>query len=115
MAVAAATRLEPTADELWARHRLTQRHPSLAARRVARFTEVERELAGEIARRTGLDPDLDPYPAVVVAGAVGALKVSLSVWQERGRPGPLVEVVDDAFAQLAAGFDLPVPVSTARH
>src|SRR4029453_14554338 len=46
MALAAAARLEAKADEMMARHRLTQAHPSLAMRRAARFTEVEGALAG---------------------------------------------------------------------
>lgn len=110
MCRAAAVRLEGTADELRARHELTQQHPSLAARRTAAFGEVERRLAGEIARRTGRDPDRDPYPALVVGAAMSALKVGLSVWQERGRTEPLVDVFDEAFRHIEAGLTLPTPV-----
>lgn len=106
----AAVRLEATADELWARHQLTQEHPSLAARRAAAFGEVERRLAGEIARRTGRDLDRDPYPALVVGAAIGALKVGLSVWQERGRTEPLVDVLDEAFGHIERGLVVPSPV-----
>jgi AcrR family transcriptional regulator len=116
MCLAAAARLEATADEALARHQLTQEYPALASRRAARFAEVERRLADEIARRTGRDPERDPFPALVVAAAIGALKVGLSVWQERGRTGPLADVIDEAFAQLAAGFALPIPaVATAAR
>jgi AcrR family transcriptional regulator len=111
MCAAAAVRLEATADELWARHQLTQDHPSLAARRAAAFADVERRLADEIARRTGLDLDRDPYPALVVAAAIGALKVGLSVWQERGRTEPLVDVIDEGFGHIERGLGLPTPAA----
>lgn len=112
MCLAAATRLEPMADEMWARHQLTLGHPSLAARRSARFAEVERILAEEVARRTGLDVDRDPLPGLVVNAAIGALKVGLAVWQERGRPGPLADVIDEAFALVQSGFAVRSPVAT---
>jgi AcrR family transcriptional regulator len=113
MCLATAARLEPTADEMWARHQITEGHPTLAARRASRFAEVERRLADEIARRTGRDAERDPFPQLVVAAAIGALKVGLSVWQERGRTEPLGDVIDEAFAQLATGFALPMPAGAS--
>ena len=108
MCMAAVPRLEESADELWARHQLTQEHPYLAARRAAAFADVERRLAAEIARRTGRDLDRDPYPTLVVTAASGALKAALSVWQERGRTEPLADVLDEAFRHVAAGFVVPI-------
>jgi AcrR family transcriptional regulator len=108
MCLAAAARLEPLADDLWARHQLMLEHPGLAARRSARFAEIERGLADEIARRTSRDAARDPFPTLVVAAAIGALKVGVAVWQERGRTESLADVIDEAFAQLAAGFALPM-------
>ena len=105
MVQAAAARFAEDADEMLVRHRLAQEHPSLAMRRSARFAEVERALAEEIARRTGLDVDADTYPALVVAAALGALRVATAVWNETGRTRPLPELVDQAFDQLAAGLN----------
>ncbi|HKE75652.1 MAG TPA: TetR family transcriptional regulator [Acidimicrobiales bacterium] len=105
--LAAAGRLEEQADELWARHRLTQAHPALAVRRTARFAEVERELVEVIARRTGLDPDRDVYPALVVACALAAVRVAMSVWYEADRPAPLGSLFAATFDQLGAGLPLP--------
>jgi AcrR family transcriptional regulator len=112
MCMAAVPRLEESADELWARHQLTQDHPYLAARRTAAFAEVERRLTAEIARRTGRDLDRDPYPMLVVTAASGALKAAVAVWQERGRTEPLAEVVDEAFRHVEAGFVVPVALVT---
>ncbi|HZM38192.1 MAG TPA: TetR family transcriptional regulator [Acidimicrobiales bacterium] len=107
MALAAAARLEAKADEMMARHRLTQAYPSLAMRRAARSTEVERALAEVIAGRTGLDVDRDPYPLLAASTALSAIRVAMSAWQERDRPGPLVDLLDETFALLARGLPSP--------
>ena len=112
MCMAAVPRLEESADELWARHQLTQDHLHLAARRAAAFAEVERRLAAEIARRTGRDLDRDPFPMLVVTAASGALKAAVAVWQERGRAEPLADVLDEALGHVEAGFVVPVALVT---
>jgi AcrR family transcriptional regulator len=106
MALRAAERLEWTADEQLARHHLTLEHPTLASRRAARFSEIERSLACEIARRTGLDVDREPYPALVVGAALAALRVGLGVWHETGRTTSMSTIIGETFDQLAAGFDV---------
>jgi AcrR family transcriptional regulator len=102
--------LEARADDWTRRHRLFQRYPALSARHATRFAEVERGLVEEIARRTGLDPDLDTYPALVVSTALGAIRVAMAVWQERNRPGPLTDLLDEAFDHLTKGLGRPLPV-----
>jgi AcrR family transcriptional regulator len=102
--LAAGRRLENDSDEHMRRRHLFQRHPALAARQAAGFAKVERGLVEEIARRTGLDPDLDPYPALVVAAALGAVRVAIAVWHERDRPGPLADLLDEAFDHLGDGL-----------
>lgn len=110
---AAAGRLEATAEDLMRRRNLFQRYPTLAARNAAGFAHVERGLVDEVARRTGLDPDLDTYPALVVATALGAIRVAIAVWHERDRPGSLAEVFDEAFEHLTRGLQTPRPADTA--
>jgi AcrR family transcriptional regulator len=95
------------ADDWMLRRHLFQRHPALAARHAAGFAEVERGLVEEVARRTGLDPDLDTYPALVVAAALGAIRVTVAVWHERARPGPLAELLDETFDFLTRGLGDP--------
>jgi len=109
---AAAARLEAGADDWMRRRTLFHRHPTLAGRHAARLAEVERGMVEEIARRTGLDPDRDPYPALVVAAALGAIRVAIGAWTSRSRPGPLATHLDDAFAHLAAGLPAPIPSLT---
>ena len=111
MCLATVPRLELTADDLWARHQLTQEHPSLATRRNAAFAEVERRLADEIARRTGLDLDRDPYPTLVVTAASGALKAACRCGRSAAARDPLAELIDEAFRTIASGFALPVAVT----
>jgi AcrR family transcriptional regulator len=105
--LAAAERLQAVGDDWVIRHRLIQKHHSLAVRRASWFAEVERRMAEEIARRTGLDPGLDVYPALVVSATIGALRVAIDVWQERGRAGALETLIDEAFDVLAHGLRLP--------
>jgi AcrR family transcriptional regulator len=110
--LAAAERLQAGGDDWVIRHRLIQKHHSLAVTRAAWFAEVERRMADEIARRTGLDPGLDVYPALVVSATIGALRVAIDVWQERGRAGALETLIDDAFYVLAHGLRLPHTVGS---
>ncbi|HEY8523612.1 MAG TPA: TetR/AcrR family transcriptional regulator [Acidimicrobiales bacterium] len=105
---AATERLEASADDLMRRRNLFQRYPALAARHAAGYAEVERNLVEEIARRTGLDPNLDIYPALAVATALGAIRVAIAVWYERDRPGPLADVLDEAFEHLTHGLTDPL-------
>jgi len=95
-------------SEDWLRRRtLFQHHPNLAARQAAGFAEVERGLVEEIARRTGLDPDIDTYPALVVAASLGAIRSAIAVWRERDRPAPLAELIDEGFDHLRQGLTGP--------
>jgi hypothetical protein len=89
------------------RHRLVEHHPALAARYATRFAAFERELVEEIGRRVGADPDADPYPAVVVTAALGAVRVAITQWQGRARPVPIADLLDDVFATLSRGLTPP--------
>jgi hypothetical protein len=49
---------------------------------------------------------------LVVSATIGALRVAIDVWQERGRAGALETLIDDAFDVLAHGLRLPHTVGS---
>jgi len=108
-ALSAAARLEAGADDWMRRRRLFRRHPTLAGRHAARLAEVERGLVEEVARRTGLDPDRHPYPSLVVAAALAAIRVAIGTWTELDRPGPLSTQLHEAFDHLTTGLTTLTP------
>ena len=88
------------------RTELVRRHPSLLPRHLAALAEIEAALVRALAARLGTDPT-DPFPAVAVAAAMGALRAAVSSWEDAGRKGSLDDAVDAAFATLAAGLPAP--------
>ncbi|MEX2100750.1 MAG: TetR family transcriptional regulator [Acidimicrobiia bacterium] len=107
---ASVDHLQADPDEWIARSRLVRKDPSLSIRYAARLAALERELVLEIARRTGLDADRDPYPGVIAGATMASARVALTIWQERGPKGSLSALLDQVFDQLAAG--LPPPPRT---
>src|SRR5215211_2531700 len=95
------------------RTELVRRHPSLLPRHLAALAEIEAALVRALAARLGTDPVTDPFPAVAVAAAMGALRAAVSSWEDAGRPGSVADAVDSAFATLAAG--LPAPSRRRRR
>ena len=91
------------------RTELVRRHPSLLPRHLAALAEIESALVRALAARLGTDPVTDPFPAIAVAAAMGALRAAVASWEDAGRPGSLDDAVDLAFATLAAGLPAPRP------
>ncbi|MFP8941110.1 TetR/AcrR family transcriptional regulator [Streptomyces fenghuangensis] len=54
--------------------------PALTAAHLRHSTEQEERLAAEIARRTGVDPEHDPRPRVLVAAFAGVLRLAGRRW-----------------------------------
>ena len=104
---ASVDHLQSDPDDWIARNRLVRGHPSLAVRYAARLADLERELVIEIARRTGLDADRDPYPGIVTGAAMAGARVALTVWQEQRPQRSLPALLDDVFEQLTAGLAPP--------
>jgi AcrR family transcriptional regulator len=86
------------------RARLARQHPQLQATYVASFTALEDELTAAIARRLGADPRRDPYPRLLVAVALSAMRVAVDHAIERRQADTSTEAVDAAFAALARGL-----------
>jgi len=96
------------AGEEWSmRMALVREHPALFPGYVAQFAALERGLVETVAARTGLDADVDLYPSLVVAGAIGAMRVTINKWQAIGRTRSLEDLVDEAFSLLASGLEPP--------
>jgi AcrR family transcriptional regulator len=54
--------------------------PTLLAVHLRHSMEMEEQLAAEIARREGLDPDADPRPRVLVAAFSGVIRAASRCW-----------------------------------
>ena len=110
--LAAAERLQAVGDDWVIRHRLIQKHHSLAVR-------VPPGSPSRAAHGRGDRPPDRPgprprrLPALVVSATIGALRVAIDVWQERGRAGALETLIDGAFDVLAHGLRCPSVASRA--
>ncbi len=58
--------------------------PSLLAAHLRHSLLMEEKLVREVARRTGVDPDQDPRPRVLVAAFVGVMRAAVRQWSMRG-------------------------------
>lgn len=95
--------------ELWfLRMRVVEQNPALLPRLVSAGAQNERALTAAVAARLGLPPDHD-HPALVSAVTGAALRACMGQWARSCGRRPLTELVDEAFAGLAAG--LPTPPS----
>jgi AcrR family transcriptional regulator len=76
--------------------------PALLAVHLRRQTELEEQLAQEIARREGLDIDADPRPRVLVAAFSGVMRVSGRLWSvgEDFSPDAIREITESYLDQL---------------
>lgn len=81
--------------------------PDLMPRLAERAAADERAMAEVIAERTGLDADVDVYPALLAASLTCALRVTLACWHARGGTEPLDQLFGEAVDALAAGLPGP--------
>ena len=91
--------------------------PCLSLRVAERQVAWELALAPVIAERLGVDPDTDMRPRLLTACAVGAMRAAIDQWVAAGPTTSLRDLVDQAFAILAAGFEAtsaPAASGTAR-
>jgi AcrR family transcriptional regulator len=91
-------------ERLLRRMRLIRSEPLLRGAMAAMHDEIEEALVAAVAQRTGQDPDADLYPALVVSAALGAFKVALLHWSDRGGRVPFDRLLTAAFDRLATGL-----------
>lgn len=97
-----------------ARMSLVEGHPGLQARHAGHFAALEAALTDVVARRCGLDPAIDHYPAAVVAAAAASFRVAFQ--RALVDPGVSVaELVAHVFDLLAAGFPPPAGAACSGH
>jgi AcrR family transcriptional regulator len=87
--------------------RLLLEDPMLRAEIVKGSFAAAAELTAAIADRTGTDPDRDLYPALVASVALAAQTTALDRWLRADPPEPLLPLLRDAMAQVAAGLPEP--------
>jgi AcrR family transcriptional regulator len=112
LAVLAADEDSEIARRWTARAELAGRYPELIPRQMAGLIQFERALTAAIGARLGVDPDVDPYPGLVVAWAVATLRSTLEWWIENDRPVHLREALHRAFVVLAEGVSWRPGVAT---
>ncbi|WP_329011660.1 TetR family transcriptional regulator [Micromonospora rifamycinica] len=88
------------------RMQVVMRYPVLLARLVSGNAATEQAMVDALAARTGHSPD-DGYPALVVAVTGAALRTAMVRWATGGGSRPLAELLDEAFAAVAAGLPDP--------
>lgn len=103
LAVLAADEDSELARRWTLRAELTRRFPELIPRQMAGVVQFERALARAVATRLDVDPDVDPYPKLVVAWAVATLRSTIEWWHENDQPIPLRVALRRAFDLLATG------------
>ncbi|MCU1351653.1 MAG: transcriptional regulator, TetR family [Acidimicrobiales bacterium] len=102
----------PEVALLWRRRAaLVRDHPQMQSAYLAGFSGFEDDLTAAIARRTGRDAQRDPYCRLLVAVAGTAMRVAVDHAIASRRTAAIGEAIDDAFATIAAGFDLTSPAT----
>ncbi|MEU7899263.1 TetR family transcriptional regulator [Nonomuraea sp. NPDC049152] len=105
--LAEAERVQGHREQWLLRLKVFEQNPSLLPRLLAMGAEAERGLAAVVAERIGDHPAAAGYPELVIAVALTAFRVAMLRWSSAD--GELADLVDEAFAQVAAGLPDPTP------
>ncbi|PFG38238.1 TetR family transcriptional regulator [Georgenia soli] len=93
---------------------LEEQYPTLRPFRMAQYDHLEEELRNAVAQRTGTKVATDLYPWLVAAAAVSIVKTTTRLWAKPRSPRVrLIEKIEDAFDQVAAGLPGPAPANDA--
>jgi AcrR family transcriptional regulator len=104
-----AAELVDRREEWQARLRVVRRDPQLLAAGFANWNRLEQSLALGVAERTGLDPERDLYPSLLVTSMVGAVRTAALHWGADDGSSRLPDLVAEAIDALAAGLPPPGP------
>ncbi len=84
---------------------IVREDPDLLGAYVGHICEVERSLVQALAERLGKDPAHDPYPALVTATVLAAVRVAALYWSANGGLGSLARLTGAAIDSLGTGLD----------
>ncbi|MFF9195776.1 TetR family transcriptional regulator [Streptomyces sp. NPDC014779] len=84
---------------------LILRTPALLARFLERQAEWREALAGELARREGVDPAADLYPRLAAGTALVAFHTALERWGASDAAEDPLDLLDRAFAVVGPALD----------
>ena len=107
VARAQATEMAGETDVWPLRMTVIDAHPTLFGRLAASFGASERAFAEAIARRTGTRVGVDVYPTLLAGVAGVAMRTALHRWLATDFTASLPDLVDEAWAALAAGLPAP--------
>lgn len=86
------------------RMKVARTDPHLRAAHAAHMAMIERAVAEGLAARLGTDPESDPYPGVLAAAAVGAVRSCISFWAGSSGAVELGQLIAGAFGALRDGL-----------
>ncbi|SEH03170.1 transcriptional regulator, TetR family [Nonomuraea solani] len=107
MSRAEAERVQERREQWLLRLKVFEQNPSLLPRLVTSGTETERAITDAVARRAGVEPGTSGYPELATAAAMAAFRVAMIRWSAADGLPELADLVDEGFAQLAAGLPNP--------
>ncbi|MEU4672061.1 TetR family transcriptional regulator [Amycolatopsis sp. NPDC023774] len=99
--------IDENRDEWLTRIRIIKENPGLTLRAMSLNSDAVEPTIAAIAKRTGTDQTKDLYPSLLLSAFGSALNASLMLWRDLGGSRPLLDLVDEAVATLAAGFTDP--------
>lgn len=99
----AAAESQDERDHWLLRLKVIEQNPSLLPRLVAGGSEAERELAAAVAQRVADEG----FAKLVTAVALAAFRTAMMRWGAANGGPALVDLVDEVFAQVAAGLPDP--------
>ncbi len=107
--LAEAERAQRHREQWLLRLKVFEQNPSLLPRLLATGAEAERALTAVVAARIGDHAAAAGYPELVIAVALTAFRVAMLRWSSASGAPVLADLVDEAFAQVAAGLPDPTP------
>jgi AcrR family transcriptional regulator len=86
---------------------LIQANPTLTSRHLASYREFEAVVLEWAARRSGTDPRVDVYPALVSSVLGTATQLTFTRWHPEAEERRLTDIANEVFDLLASGLALP--------